>query len=50
VGPRIGAIRPELTRLALDPEIQSLLESGDTLGLVGHPRVRELVSKASVGL
>jgi len=47
VGPRIRNLRddPELQSLADDPEVVELLESGDTLGLLRHPRFRRLVDR-----
>jgi Colicin V production protein len=47
VGPRIQGLRndEELQRLADDPEIVALLQSGDTLGLVTHPRFQAVVAR-----
>jgi membrane protein required for colicin V production len=49
VGPRLKGIMedPDLARLAQDPEITSLLEAGDTLGLVRHEGIQRLVAKVS---
>jgi len=49
VGPRLKGILedPDLARLAQDPEVTSLLENGDTLGLVRHEGIQRLVSKIS---
>lgn len=51
VGPRIRNLRddPELQSLAGDPEVVRLLESGDTLGLLRHPRFRRLVDRVLAG-
>ncbi len=47
VGPRIRNLRedPELHSLADDPEVVELLQSGDTLGLLLHPRFRRFVDR-----
>lgn len=49
VGPRVkGLINdPDMTRLARDPEVISLLESGDALGLIRHQGIQQLVAKVS---
>jgi len=49
VGPRIRKLRtdPELRGLLDDPEVVAMLESGNTLGLMNHPRFRQLVSRVS---
>jgi hypothetical protein len=46
VGPRIRGLRddPELQKLIADPEVASLIQSGDTLALLGHPGFRDFVS------
>lgn len=51
VGPRLVGLRDdeELQRMAEDPEIVALLESGDTLGLVTHPRFQALVARVLRG-
>ena len=52
VGPRIRKLRndPELKRLLDDPEVAAMVENGDTLGLMNHPRFRQLVSRAASDL
>ncbi len=49
VGPRVKGLvnDPDLQALARDPEVLSMLESGDTLGLVRHEGIRDLVAKVS---
>ncbi len=49
VGPRIRKLRndPELKGLLDDPEVVAMVESGDTLGLMNHPRFRRLVSRVA---
>jgi uncharacterized membrane protein required for colicin V production len=49
VGPRIRKLRtdPELTGLLDDPEVVAMVESGNTLGLMNHPRFRRLVSRVA---
>lgn len=51
VGPKIQALRedPEVRGLANDPEIMSMVQSGDTLGLMNHPRIRRIVDRFSEG-
>ncbi len=51
VGPRIGALRddPEIQALATDPEIMALVESGNTFGLMNHPKIRKIVNRVSSG-
>jgi hypothetical protein len=52
VGPRLKGLAEdaELQELARDPEIVAMLESGDTMGLLGHPGVQKIVSRVSSGL
>jgi hypothetical protein len=47
VGPRIRGLRndPELQELIEDPEIVAMVESGDTFGLMSHPRFHRLVTR-----
>lgn len=47
VGARIKGIKqdPEIQALARDPEILAMLESGNTFGLVAHPRIQALASR-----
>ena len=49
VGPRVKGLvnDPDLQRLARDPEVTSMLESGDTLGLFRHEGIQNLVAKVS---
>ena len=49
IGPRIKGLRddPEIQELARDPEIVEMLQAGDTLGLLTHPRIRALAEKLS---
>ena len=49
VGPRIQGLRndPELRKLLDDPDVVAMVESGDTLGLMRHPRFHQLVSRVS---
>ncbi len=49
VGPRIRKLRndPELKGLLKDPEVVAMVENGDTLGLMNHPRFRRLVSRVA---
>jgi uncharacterized membrane protein required for colicin V production len=51
VGPRIRGLRndPELQKLIEDPEIAAMVESGDTFGLMSHPRFRRLVTRVASG-
>ena len=34
----------QMPKLIKDPEVTSLIQSGDTLALLGHPRFRDLVA------
>jgi uncharacterized membrane protein required for colicin V production len=47
LGPRIRVLRndPELREMIEDPEIVAMIESGDTFGLMNHPRFRRLVTR-----
>jgi hypothetical protein len=49
VGPRIHGLKndPELKALLNDPEVVAMVENGDTLGLMNHPRFRQLVSRVA---
>jgi uncharacterized membrane protein required for colicin V production len=49
VGPRIRRLRndPELKGLLDDPAVVAMVENGDTLGLMNHPRFRRLVSRVA---
>jgi len=47
LGPRLHALREDggLERLLEDPEVAALARSGDSLGLMAHPRVREALAR-----
>jgi hypothetical protein len=49
VAPRIRSLRndPALQELLGDPELIAMLETGDTLGLIRHPGIRELASRVA---
>ena len=49
VGPRIRGLRndPELQEMFEDPVIVAMVESGDTFGLMSHPRFRRLVTRVA---
>ncbi len=49
VGPRIRNLKndPELNGVLDDPEVVAMVENGDTLGLMNHPRFRQLVSRVA---
>jgi hypothetical protein len=49
VGPRIRGLRddPELKKLIADPEVAALLESGNTLALLGHAGFRDFVARVA---
>lgn len=51
-GPRLQALSQDhsLERLAEDPEILELLQSGDTFALITHPKIRALVEKVTAEL
>ena len=48
IGPRLRAVRrdPALDELLEDPEVVAMLQSQDTVGLMGHPGFRALVDRA----
>lgn len=48
IGPRLRAVRedPALERLASDPTIQEMVLSNDTLGLLRHPDVQQVIARA----
>jgi hypothetical protein len=48
VGPRLRALRADggLEQLLQDPEVAALARSGDSLGLMAHPGVREALARA----
>ena len=37
---------PELARLAADPELQRMVQAGDTVGLLAHEGFRRLLERA----
>jgi len=49
VGPRVRGLRddPAVQELVNDPEVVAMLQSGDTLRLLGHPGFRALVERVS---
>jgi membrane protein required for colicin V production len=49
IGPRLRGLRddPAMHELMADPKVIAMLQSGDTLGLLAHPKFRELVSRVS---
>lgn len=49
IGPRLKGLDQELEQLAKDPQILAMLESGDTMGLIGHPAIQNLVARVSEG-
>lgn len=51
-GPHIQALSEDrsLQRLAEDPEIVALLQSGDTFKLITHPKIRAVVDKVTASL
>jgi uncharacterized membrane protein required for colicin V production len=51
IGPRLRAVRedPALARLAEDPQVQEMVLANDTLGLLRHPDVREVIARALSG-
>jgi len=52
LGPRLKGLAEdaEIQELARDPEVVAMLESGDTMGLLGHPGIQKVVSRVSSGL
>ncbi|MEE8475639.1 MAG: CvpA family protein [Myxococcota bacterium] len=51
VSPRLRSLRndPELKELMANPDIVSMLESGNTLGLLSHSDFRRVVSRVAAG-
>ena len=51
VGPRLKNLTsdPDFQRLAADPELGVMLQSGDTMGLLGHEGIQKLLAKVSSG-
>ncbi len=49
VGPRVRGLRddPAVQELVNDPEVVAMIQSGDTLRLLGHPGFRALVERVS---
>jgi hypothetical protein len=52
IGPRLRGLHrdPAVQELLADPAVVAKLQSGDTLGLLAHPKFRELVSRLGAGL
>lgn len=52
VAPRIERLHhdPEMKSLGSDPEILGLLESGNTLALINHPRIQRIVERISADI
>lgn len=52
VAPRIERLHqdPEMKSLGSDPEIIALLESGNTLALINHPRIQRIVERISADI
>ena len=49
IAPRLRGLNndPAVRDLLADPAVVAMLENGDTLGLLAHPKFRELVSRVS---
>lgn len=49
VGPQLRGLKndPALRELAEDPQVVAMVQSGDTLGLLGHPGFRKLVERVT---
>ncbi len=49
IGPRLRGLRddPAVQELLADPAVVAMLQSGDTIGLLAHPKFRELVNRLS---
>ncbi len=52
LAPRVQRLHedPELQELARDPEIIRLVQAGDTLGLIAHPRIQRVVERVGAEL
>ena len=52
VAPKVKRLHqdPEIKDLASDPEIIRLVQSGDTLALIAHPRIKTIVNRLSQDL
>ncbi len=52
VAPRVERLHhdPEMQALGTDPEIIALLESGNTLALINHPRIKRIVERISADI
>jgi hypothetical protein len=52
VAPKVNRLHqdPEIKALASDPEIIQLVESGNTLALISHPRIKKIVDRLSEDL
>jgi len=49
IAPRLRGLRndPAVKELLADPAAVAMIQNGDTLGLLAHPKFRELVSRLS---
>jgi uncharacterized membrane protein required for colicin V production len=49
IGPRLRGLRddPAVQELLADPAVVAMVQSGDTIGLLANPRIRQLVSRLS---
>ncbi|HKA14955.1 MAG TPA: hypothetical protein VKH41_08055, partial [Myxococcota bacterium] len=49
IAPRLRGLRsdPAVKELLADPAVVAMLENGDTIGLLAHPKFRELVGRLS---
>jgi hypothetical protein len=52
LAPRVNRLHedPEIKALASDPEIIQLVESGNTLALISHPRMKRILDRLSQDL
>jgi membrane protein required for colicin V production len=52
LGPRLKSLTddPDFQRLAADPELAAILQSGDTMGLLKHDGIQKLLTKVSSSL
>lgn len=52
VAPKVSQLHrdPEIQALASDPEIIELVQSGNTLALMSHPKLKKIVDRVSQGL
>jgi membrane protein required for colicin V production len=49
IGPKLRGMRhdPAVRELLADPDVLAMLQNGDTIGLLAHPKFREVVSRLS---